>query len=210
MSSDADDRIHPGFDVHLLADGVFIAEELLPGVVAQHAHMRGTLILLVSEEAALAKSEVRDLGDFSCRSLKPGAGHLFAVVLYADFAYAKLADVLIAAVGNDDMGEGAESHDIVDREFFAGQHLRRGPDADDGHVKDPDHVGAEGTDPLGDAIIEPVDDRRNGDDRCDADDDAEDGQARTQLICPQGIEGHLDRFTGLSLRHKSSSEGNRD
>jgi hypothetical protein len=57
----------------------------------------------------------------------------------------------------------------------------------------------EATYPVGDAVIEAVDDGGDGDDRGDADDDAEDGEAGAQLVCPQRIERQLDGFASLPI-----------
>ncbi len=123
------------------------------------------------------------------------------VVLHADRAHAEHADMLKAAVGRDDVGQGAKSEHLVEVELFAGQHLGGGAHADHGHMEYPEHVGAQRTDPVVDAIIQAADDRRDGDDGGYADDDAEDGQSRAQLVGPQRRERHLDRFACLSLRH---------
>ena len=72
-----------------------------------------------------------------------------------------------------------------------------------GMMEDPEDICAQRVGEVGDAVVEPVDDRGDGDDRGDADDDAQDGQSRAQLVRPQRIEGHLDGFAGLSLRHKA-------
>ncbi len=57
---------------------------------------------------------------------------------------------------------------------------------------DPDNIWAHLVDLVIHLAIEPVDDRRHGDDRRYADHHAKNGEKRTELIGPEGTEGHQD------------------
>ena len=201
----ADHRVQPRLDGDVLAHRGLVAEELLPGIAAQHADVRGALIFRVGIEAALQKGQVQHLGCRGGRSPQDRSGHLLAVVFDGHIADAEhRLHVLKSAVGRHHVRQRAQRQHVVEVQLLAVDLLGRGAHADHRHVKDPDDVRAQRTHPIGDAVVQPVDDRGDGDDRGHADYDAQDRQPRAQLVGPEGIEGHFDGFAGLSLRHESS------
>ena len=71
-------------------------------------------------------------------------------------------------------------------------------------------LGPERADAGRAATVEAADERRHADDRGDADDDAEDGQRRAQLVGAQRVERHPDDFAGQRLySRRSASIGSR-
>ena len=65
------------------------------------------------------------------------------LVFDTDLTHAELAYVLKAAVGGSDVGQSAQRNDVVEGQLLARQHFGGGSHADDGHMKHPDHIGAE-------------------------------------------------------------------
>ncbi|MGD0369041.1 MAG: hypothetical protein ABSA94_16420 [Acidobacteriaceae bacterium] len=63
------------------------------------------------------------------------------------------------------------------------------------------YVGAELAGQIGDAVVDAIDERRDGDDRGDADDDAENGEAGAEFIGAQGVQRHADGFAGIAEGH---------
>ena len=51
---------------------------------------------------------------------------------------------------------------------------------------------------IGDAVVDAVDERGNGDDGGHADDDAENGEAGAQLVGAQRVQRHADGFAGVA------------
>ena len=196
----------PGLDVDFLADGILFAEELVPGIVPQDHHVFASLIFCVIPQSALKEGKVGDQSDLRCGSLQNGAGDLLAVVFHADIADAELRlHMLKAAIGRDDVWQRAKRDYVIEVELFAGKHFGSGTHADDGHMKYPEDIVAERTDPLLHAIVQPADDRGDGDDSRDTDDDAQDGQTRSQLVGANSLKRHLDGFAGLLSSHECSS-----
>ena len=129
-----------------------------------------------------------------------------AVVLDADVADAELfIHMANFSIGGNHVGEIAQGKGIFEGELLAGDLLGGGPDADHGHVEDPENVRAHGGDPIGHAVVEAVDHRRDGDDGSDADDNAEDGETGAQFVLAQGVKRHPYRFAILPLGHGTPS-----
>ena len=110
--------------------------------------------------------------------------------------------VLERGRGRDHMGQLANGDHVVVGHLLAREHLGGGTHADDGEAEDPQYIGAKLFDERRNGAVEAVDDGGDGDDRHDADDDAEDGQRRAQLVGAQRVERHPDRIR-VDLRHAS-------
>ena len=74
----ADNCVEAGLDGDFFADGELIAEELLPGVVAEDDDVCAAMVFVVGVEAAFAKDEVGDEGDLRGGALQDGSGDLLA------------------------------------------------------------------------------------------------------------------------------------
>ena len=106
------------------------------------------------------------------------------------------------AIDGEDVGQILHGDRVFIGELLAGEHLLRGPVAEDGEAEDPVDIGAERLDQVVDVGGEAVDDRGDEDDGGDADHDAEDGEAGAQLVGAQRVQRHPDRFFGIAQPHR--------
>jgi hypothetical protein len=105
------------------------------------------------------------------------------------------------------VGQIAQGQRVVERQLLAVSISVVGRTPITGMWKTQKTLVPERTHPVGDAVVEAVDDRGDGDDGGDADDDAEDGEPGAQLVCPQRVERQLDGFASLSLCHGKKLSG---
>ena len=108
LGEHADDREDIAFDLHLLADGGVLAEELFGGVVAEDDDVGAALLFFVGEEAALVEDHVIDHGLLLGVAFEHGVGELVALVLDGEAAeVAGGRAVLLRGIDSKDMRQVA-------------------------------------------------------------------------------------------------------
>jgi hypothetical protein len=76
-------------------------------------------------------------------------------------------------------------------------------------MENPEHIAAQRRDPFLNPVVQTADDRRDGNNGSDTDDDAQNGQARSQFVRANGLQRHLDGFAGLLSSHGLLRESSR-
>ena len=136
----ANHRVQAGLDSHLFADGVFVAEQLLPRVVAKNADVRAALVFIVGKHASPQERQIRHVGRLRGCAGQNGPGHFFAVVLHAHRAHAEDTRMLETSIHGGHMRQLAQLHHVVEGQLFARQLLQCRTHADHWHMKHPDHI----------------------------------------------------------------------
>ena len=105
--------VETAFDCDFLTHRRLVAEQLLPGVVAQNAHMCRPLVVVVGIQAALLQGQICHIGNFCGRAFQHGSRRLLALVLHAYGAHAELPRMLVGAVGGNHVGQGAQGQHVI-------------------------------------------------------------------------------------------------
>jgi hypothetical protein len=162
---------------------------------AEDGDIGSAVFLGIGPHAAFDKREVLHLFKLRRVAIQDGVGNLVGSRADGDGAEAGLK-ILIRQfrIDGKDVGKAAHGDAIVPGELFAVQLLGGGALAERLELKAPEVIGAERFYEGIDVGIEAVDGGRDEDDGRDADGDAEDGEAGTQLVLAQGLESHFYGF----------------
>ena len=191
-----DDGVRNAANGELAADRIECREEVVGDVLPDHDHVHAALVLLRREEAAahgrhlldvevvlgdrerLHRARLRDVprlcgevvvaDDGVLHALGQGGDHRLDVGFLDARAAAQLAPVVVVVVADVDVGAIAEL-ERVDRHDLA------------------DHL-------VGHVAAHAADDRHDGDQECDTDHHAEQGEEALELLHPDGLERESDGF----------------
>ncbi len=197
---DADDLEALAADAHELPDRIDAArlEEQFVRRVAEHDDVAAVLDVRAVEEAAREKRDARALGEILARAEHDQVLRLLLVIkdtplshgarppgaeFQVDVAQRGVLRLEDARVGR---GEVRPLEQIP--QLGA---VRKAGHAEALHVDD---VRSALRDEVAQRLIESADEGRHSDDGRDADDDAEDGETRAQLVDADGVERHHDDF----------------
>ncbi len=181
---DSDDAEVDVTHLDVTAEGVFGTEKIGGGRRSENRHFRTLLHVGFGNEHPVLRLDVLDFGIVAAHSIY-GRGSV-------DGAHDDLLGSLRYGGYRGDSGERANFFDVVDGEDVGTLDVGR-PDvalAVSARTKR-EEVGTEGLDIRLDALLRPLAEREEHDDRSDADDDSETRKSRAHLVgtdAPKGVE----------------------